>query len=293
MLSSRDIRTKTDPDTSDTSYEIFYDTLINISINPLIETKWTQYSSYNRVVPTYYDPQYGTMRCVVGCVPVALAQFLYYTHNNYYVPTAMYENGTCTNSYNQGPPYNGFSFSNWSSNAWSIMPKTIGESITNPQLSIDAVAALIGYLTKDLGTRYTFDGSKSFGTTTIDSIPHVLQNNGIYNSQIITYSNNNVLNDLLNGRPVIASGLENSAGQYGHAYLIDGYQRLRVQILEIITYLNGQTEEYLSYSDNPIIHVNTGDPINIGGVYSSTYWTSPSSYFPFERKTITYWSTTP
>lgn len=277
---------KTDPDTTDTTIEVYYDTLINTLLGPFSETRWIQYHPYNVKVP-YIDN--GENRCLAGCVPIAIAQFLYYTHYKNGIPTSMYETGSCSDLYSNGPPYYGFSFGNWSSNAWSKMSKTTLEYLINPLVSTDNVAVLVAYMAKGLGTSYANDGS---GTTSLDSIPHVLSNMGIYNSQVQNYNASVVVANLNSNRIVITSGKTTTTAQYGHAYIIDGYKRLRIRVSEIITHSDGEIETNISYIDNSYIHVNMGDQVSINGSFHTTQWVAHDFYFPADAKIVTNWTLT-
>ena len=46
-------------------------------VQPMLTSKWNQYSPYNNTCPVYS----GTSRSAVGCVAVAMAQYIYYFRN--------------------------------------------------------------------------------------------------------------------------------------------------------------------------------------------------------------------
>ena len=115
--------------------------------NHLTQTCWGQVSPWNIRAP--YGDSTMTYHCVTGCVPVAIAQMLYYLHQKEGVPTTAYQN-CYTQQYvpTLTPPLilqpSDVAFYNPSSTNWNNMP--LSETDTGSFEAVSALMVQIGVL---------------------------------------------------------------------------------------------------------------------------------------------------
>lgn len=264
-----------EPDTLDSWYEYTIDTLVNQHYPALTVTKWHPVEPFNSAVPLYNSNE----RCLTGCVPVALAQFLYYTHYAYNVPAQSYSYAEC-NSYYYQHPYS-FGFYNLSAYSWNNMALNDGDIILH---STQPVAALIAFMSYVTITDYS-DGE---GSTSSFFIPAGLASMGINNAVCNNYSRSSIMTEISNGRPVIGDGLASLTATYGHCFLYDGYSRLYTLAHEVIYDIDGSIlEENYFYDDDVEWHINSGSAEP--GFYF-LFWTDENSFYPYQRSIYTGWT---
>lgn len=185
-------------------------------VNHLIETKWGQYAPWNQSVrPIMIGGSYT--HYAVGCVPIAMAQILFYYHNEYGTPTGLYEtidhNGVSSISNYVKP-----------SNRWSSMKLTASSAYGNSQYSSDLMAS-IGIA---IGVNYGIEeSSASCDTSTLAKCGIIALSNSI-DADII-------IGNLQNSKPVITTAL-NVAENRAHCWVIDGYVYNRTIIDETFEY---------------------------------------------------------
>ena len=216
---------------------IYSQTLPSIQKGPFIQTKWGQGDDirlWNTCVP--YNKEY-TKRCLVGCSAVATGQMLYYLHNQIGVPSATYEQGSCSGYSENGGILGGifdtynyaFSFSNYNTTVWNKM------AINWWDPGINYSAVYLGYVAKSINTRFGVDGSGAYSSDFINFI----RNNGINCSNEVNYDYPTVLASLNNNMPVLTTARTLSGYTWvlfvrfnnyaGHAFIIDGYVTQRTQ----------------------------------------------------------------
>ena len=171
--------------------------------NRLIATKWGQANPW-----CIYTPYKNNNHCLVGCVGVAVAQYLYYyrknNHAGYELPTV----ATFENTSNSTPV-----FSNFSESAWN------GMAHKSTDVGTDKSAMFMSYLGKQLDLDY---GLYATGGYVYDT-ELVLNHYNIIRSESYNYDGESVLYSLENNDPVLIAGYTTSFE--GHMFIIDGYQK--------------------------------------------------------------------
>lgn len=121
-----------------------YEPVIETYTSPkLTKTEWGQYYPWNVYTPLLLNEEYNVYeRAATGCVPLALAQYMYYTH---------FAKGSPKSCIAEATPINNgrdFWFSGSSESIWDDMPLISKESGTRN------AALLIGWLGRKLNTDY-------------------------------------------------------------------------------------------------------------------------------------------
>lgn len=260
-------------DDSEMSYEYFIDTLIDINYPGLTETNWDQTVPWNAAMPKRYDT---TLRCLAGCAVIAIAQLVYYTHFEFGFPSVMYENASCDDYYDQGPPYD-FVFSNPSDTCWNYMPLSYSSEHYSNQY-LPALCATIAYATN---THYDpVDG----GTTYSNYIPLAMNWLSLEGTAPQSFTATDVINEIQNTRPVLCAGTSSEGNS--HAYLIDGYHRLVIREIERLYDQYGLlVEENISTRNELRWHMNVSD-----SDYGYHYTALDGTYYPLNRIIYIGWS---
>lgn len=185
------------------------------SVNPLIESKWSQSSYYNVLCP--YDDEEEEY-CLTGCVATAMAQVM----NYWEYP----EIGKGFHSYNHetyGTISANFGATEYQ---WDVMPNVL--------FSVDsAVSELMFSCGVSVDMKYGVHGSSAQVISAISPIEQCTEfalkeyfgyDNNLTGIQRMYYSitewKNILKNELNNNRPIIYAG-KNLSG--GHAFVCDGY----------------------------------------------------------------------
>lgn len=181
-------------------------------VAPLLgETAWSQGWPYNNMCPTI-----DGKHCVTGCVATATAQVMYY-HK-------WPERGTGSNCYEWNGQTLSADFSQ-SVYRWDLMMPTYDSN--SSQESCDAVALLM----RDVGYACWMDyGLGGSGAHEINGEWALINHFDYDESMGLIYRgscdanswHNFIVDDLLNGLPVLYSGPDSEGGD-AHALLIDGY----------------------------------------------------------------------
>ena len=258
------------------------DTLIDGYCAPLTQTIWDQGLPWNNNMPKL---RFGTNRCLAGCTVIAIAQLLYYTHYAFGFPNDLYENSSCDDYYDQGPAYN-FVFSNPSTTSWNHMTYNSGNE-TDPYMP--AFCALIA---KKSNTAYGVTTPNansmddSYGSTCLDSIPGTLQSFFLSGVSDHIFSQDSVINELTNSRPVLCSGGESLTSTIGHTFLIDGYRWFRVKETEYVVDENNVIiDEIVNIYNYFYWHINTGDLSP-----AHQFWADEDDhYYPVQRHMFIGW----
>lgn len=223
------LRRDNEPDTSDLDYQYCIDTLINDFYPHLTSTLWHQYAPFNNAAPWGSS----TERCAVGCAVIAIAQLLYYTHYAFGFPNDIYANASCSSYYNQ-QPYN-YVFSNPTMTTWDSMVQN-WNYIDEDDPYTAALCALISYRS---GTVYGWDANETYGETSSQNIPPTLASFFLTGVSLQSFTQNTIINEIQNDRPVLCEGYANADNTGGHVYLIDGYKWLLIQHSEVLTDASG------------------------------------------------------
>jgi len=176
----------------------------------LTQTILHQEYPWNNYVPFGYNNS-NTTHCDAGCVPVALAQYLYFyaikDNMNWTTPT-VYSYDENTNTYT----YSSFS------NVWNNMATSSLDSFTKRE----NMGLFIGHLGKLANSNYAPSGTY----THVDSITSVLNHHYGFNYHRESLSFNSVKSKILSGYPMLARAVSTSGNHsgVGHTFLIDNYK---------------------------------------------------------------------
>lgn len=179
------------------------------AIEPLIKTKWDQYTPYN-----LQCPMDGKKRSVTGCVATALAQVMYY----HKWPVATTEEIPSYTTYSKNihveaiPP---------TTFKWDLMKYEYKNNAAGD--TANAVAELMRYCGQAVLMDYTLDESAaSINTETLINYFNYSKNTQ-YTSRYY-YSTSQwedlIYNEIANNRPVVYAGQSPDAG---HEFICDGY----------------------------------------------------------------------
>lgn len=172
-------------------------------------------------------------KCWTGCVAVAVAQMLYYTHYFLGKPNKLYHSVSCSKQHISGSTTNiGFSRGDLDldSPRWDMMAKYWYETNTS----------YVGDLMLDIGNRlgmeYSGEGSGTNLSTTGLANYDLTYTTGDYSYSVVQ-------NNLKKGLPVIVTAGNKVGLSYsgGHAWIIDGVRR---------RYATYTYEKHIEYSEN-------------------------------------------
>ena len=203
-------------------------TIISTPKNGRLKTIWNQTTNFNQYTPYFKNKE--SVHSYVGCVPVAVGQFLYHTHQEFGVPV-----GTVTDAvYNESDKK--YYFSGWSSEIWNSF--SLSDSYYSEYMK--PTALFLGYIGTKIGTKYgekyevdesgrdISDGSE---TGFSNAIPFIKDQTGL-SSTVIDANERDCLSVLSKGYPVImmANGVyqpdpkKNDTEDISHAFLVDYYK---------------------------------------------------------------------
>ena len=265
-----------DPDSSD--FEIIVDSewLRDDYYPALTETSWDPAYPFNQAMPKRYNT---TLRCIAGCTVVALAQLVYYTHNEFGFPNDIFSSAYCDNYYDEGPPYN-FNLSGQTTSTWDDMSLSYNYYNYDPT-GWSYVSALFALTADRLNTAYDPDG----GETLPSNIPSAMAAfllSGVVNQ---SFYKPDVMDEIEADRPAMCSGTSSQGETIGHTFLIDGYLWQIIRETEYIYDLQGHLLE-----QNETTHDTFWWHINSGEHPQHSFWTSPEYYFPYNRIMHIGWS---
>lgn len=181
-------------------------------VDHLLKTKWHQDSPYNQFIPYMGN---GVTHSHAGCASVALAQYLYYWHNQYGLPPYSVTSAT----YNAVT--NTYSFSGSSVTIWDEMPFGDWLFITIEEAEVEArpAALLIGNIASCLGT--IFAEEESLGSNTITDIMASYVNEQTHQTLLLkNFASASIYNMLKSKKPVITN-LFHTGDSTGHAVVTD------------------------------------------------------------------------
>lgn len=183
--------------------------------NKLTQTSWNQKFPYNLYSEKVINTKDGKLAsAVAGCAPVALAQYMYYTH---------YLNGTPSASVTTATPTtNGldFTFSGSSSSIWDEMQHSYS------YWGGEEVALLIGKIGHDLNAEYGAEGTSVITNNIAPYLSNIYNTN--YPLQDFNYAY--IKRSINKNLPVITHAYSNqdNNGQpsknTGHTFLTDQYR---------------------------------------------------------------------
>lgn len=184
-----------------------------------IKTKWNQPYPWN-MYAKYVLVGGSKRQCPAGCVAVALSQYFYYTHFKDGVPRAAPATAVITSD---GLDY---TFSNYTSEAWSVMPLRYDGTNAN-SYGMKMTAMLLGDVGRKVNSIYTWGGTSSGPKY---SIPYM---NQVYGKEFIRmeFNRDKAIRSLKAGYPLVSDSRSNmdSNGNLvedaGHYFLIDHYQK--------------------------------------------------------------------
>jgi len=182
----------------------------------LTVTEWDQDYPWNKYSKTVTDKSNNPIQTPAGCVPVAIAQYLYYTHGLNGVPATTISGATPINN---GTDY---SFYGSSSTIWDQMATTYGYYTSG----LNETAMFIGYVGRELKAKYGADGTFVYDS---DAIRYL---NKVYNTtfKIVDFNYTYVKSSIDKKYPVLASARTNqestraSQSKGGHVFLVERYR---------------------------------------------------------------------
>ena len=181
------------------------------TIEPLLKSKWNQYSPYNNKCPLLDEK-----RCVTGCVATAVAQIMNY-YRSPLSSKATFKYRTKTNKINiPALPATDFD--------WENILNEYSSQATDAEK--DAVATLLLYCGCALSMDYGLDGSGADSTPVCDAMEYFFGYDEsikkVYRSDYDSEEWEELLyGELSKSYPVYYSGRTN--GNAGHAFVCDGY----------------------------------------------------------------------
>ena len=182
----------------------------------LIKTKWGQDTPWNAYAK-WLPMSDGTWKLsLAGCIPVAVSQYMYFTHYKNGVP------GRCASNAMQGSEhYSDYKFFGESTNVWNNMAKYSNESGTNES------ALLIGSTGRKLKSEYGLSSTSTADSDLLRVLSETYETN--FEIKPINYVLcRNYIKE--KGYPIIASARTNrmangtSISETGHTFLIDQYR---------------------------------------------------------------------
>lgn len=228
----------------------------------LTTTTWHQDYPYNHACP-FIDTTLS-VRAPAGCTPVAGAQMLYYLHYYWGIP----EYGpSYAYSYSILPNQAIFSSGPVTTTIWDQMNN-------NDTLALNKAYTLIADIGRLANASYSNTGTGAG----LDDLILAMEQYGL-SGVLSTYNADTVVNSLMRSVPTITDAYryDYAGNEYGHTFLIDGYQMYRDSIVDtyILTYPNGS-------------HIPVLEPEPFQVVY---YYTSPYiRYFKMNWGWGDYWN---
>lgn len=233
----------------------------------LCQTIWGQGTPWNACIP--FDLSMSDRNhSLVGCVPVAVAQYAYFLHFKDGVPA----NAPSACTYNSA--LNWYTFSGFNSISWNQMAKHRNESGTG------IAAAFLGYVASKIVNKNDF----SYETTTSylkDAIAKYLQTATNKQYEFLNYADNlkgRLVTEIKSGYPVLARGSlsitdDGQIQEIGHAFIIDSYRKETIKT----EYVYGWDGKTVSGRD-PNTY-NLDGTVAVYGIQKRDFQTSTKEYF--------------
>lgn len=192
-------------------------------VEPLITTKWDQDSPYNIQCPDEKVFGIVDMKTMTGCVATAMAQVMNY--HKYPARGQGSTSYTTVTNIQQSMDFSSVSFD------WQSMTDTYDDAST--EIEKDAVAELMHACGVSVHMTYSWLGSEATAQDLAYALIHYFK----YNPNIKYYErryfskeawDDIIQEDLVNGRPILYSGLgertdsEGKTYKYGHEFVLDG-----------------------------------------------------------------------
>lgn len=265
-----------DDDTTEVESILYLDTLVYHNYPGLTVTEWDKLYPFNEALPLY-----GSGHGYAGCVDVAIAQLVYYTHFTFGYPNDTYESASCSQYYNAAgtPPYN-YVFNTPSTTCWNQMGLTASANYNKPY-----VAALYALVAKNSNTAFVLQDGVAVGSTPITNVCSSLGYFSLSGAQDSIFSETRARYEIRNNRPVLSAGGASSSSSIGHTFLVDGYRWLQTRSTEVIMDMSGHIiDTIVSYDESLGWHINTGE--SIGGHH---IWDYSNTYYTFDRRMFVGW----
>ena len=173
----------------------------------LIETQWGQSAPWNQYARWVLDPSSNTLKqCVAGCVPVAVSQYMYFTHYKEGIPLTAASNASLT------PSRSDYIFSGNSSSVWDNMAKYFFDNDTAKS------ALLIG----DVGHKLNSIYGLSTTLTSVSSCIDFLSQTYDTAFKLEDFRFDTVKESIDNGYPLLSRASSTNHG--GHTFITDQYK---------------------------------------------------------------------
>ena len=229
----------------------------------LIETKWYQSTPWNYYAKERIDKNGNKVLCPAGCTPVAVGQYMYFTHYKNGVPKTTVSGAYWDNKKGD------YIFTGESETIWDTMARNVYEEST------DSVALFLGYLGREMKTDYQIDGSGTYDSDQLNFL------NKIYDNKFYktSFDFDEVKRILMKGYPILCSALsldpKNPKKEIGHSFLIDQYRRRSVKT----RYYYGWEGPYGEMGEDTNAYDEEGNVTDWGITFEAdrtveTYWIS-------------------
>lgn len=269
----------------------------------LTETEWFQTGYYRQYSKKITNSKGELESALAGCYPIAVSQYLYYTHFAKGIPAETVSKATPTSDGKD------FVFSDFSTEPWNLMVNAYFD------LKLKTIAMFIGHVGREMKATY---GLEETGVYDTDAINYLKKIYGVsFTLSNIDFSY--IMESIDNGFPLISTAKTNKSiegdlsKKKGHAFLIDQYKTSKIKVRHtyalkrsignnVAGYIpdildeNGnvieyaytkivETEEY----DMPGIRMNwgfNGDDNEVWHYISNISWEAGGYYFNNDRKIL-------
>jgi len=266
----RPIETKS-TDESMWAREIVYSTTSNTiteQVPYLLETEWGQDFPWNEKAPTHIIR--NNLKCLTGCVAVAISQVLYYLHFHSTLPIGLYHTITPINQRFHERNYNGtldychhqeIYRSDYVSNSsrWNAMATTMNDIYGNTSYVADLMA--------DVGERVNMHYGTIVSDTELEDLLDALP---YYNlsADSTDYSYDLIKDNLRMNIPVISTA---SNSREGHSWVIDGFKdEVQVRTYQYVWHIAGRFWEGDLFTTQEVKELFPDDKIEDGMTSSET-----------------------
>lgn len=180
-------------------------------VNHLVKTHWDQGEPWNA-----YTPLINGQHCLVGCVAVAIGQFMHYLATEKDFTFIMPNHGELVDS--------SYVFSGETSTIWSNMAQVEDDSLT---LSIDSAALALGYIGQSVNMHYGLSESGSYQ----QDYYSFLSSLGLI-SFSVNITDSYLYNHLSSGIPFLLTVKNQNTGK-GHMIVLDAGRKIDSRIRSV------------------------------------------------------------
>lgn len=222
-------------------YQVDTTVTINVQRSPCLNTKWGHRDPFNMYTPFETD---GKIHRAVGCVAVAVGQFLNY--HSWPTPNTI-----------EGETFD-----------WSLI-QGYTHNATPSSAVVDEVARYLYALGRALNT--TYDSTDNKSSSSLSYLPSLLSTLGVSSNAIYRSYDKEIAQSLVEDKGLFCMRGVTSSNE-GHAWIVDGwYDYTTVITRKQIQNITGivLSSEVLSNYRTPLMHCNFGWEGTADGYYST------------------------